>query len=432
MKVAIIGGGAAGMSAASRIKRLNPKMEVHVFEKSRFVSHAPCGIPFFVSGVVEDVNELCAYDADFFRKQRGIDVHLNSEVVDVDYGKVEYVENGKKRTYEWDFLLFATGASPIKISSSKKVHYVRYIEDAPRIRAIAEKAERIVVVGCGYIGIEVVDALTNLKKNVTVLEQEYPLPDHDRDVSELLLEEMRKYADVRIGERVEDVRESGDFLIVETEKSEYKADMVISAIGVRPNAELAKRLGVKLGESGAIKTDKKLRTNIENVYAAGDCAETVNVLTKKPEWIPLAAPANKMGFVAGSNIAGHPMEFPGALKSQMTSFKNIEVGKTGLSEKEALKHGFDVVSVKITSRATARYIPNGQLTVKMVAERSGRVLGVQAVGCGVAKRIYAASSLLYKGARVEDFFFVDLPFYPPKSPVWDPLVIAARNLMRLI
>lgn len=432
MKVAIIGGGAAGMSAASRIKRLNPKMDVHVFEKSNFVSHAPCGIPFFVSGIVGDVNELCAYTADFFREERKINVHLNAEVVEVEYGKLEYVEKGRNKTYEWDYLLFSTGASPIKISSSKKVHYVRSIEDAPRIKAIAEKSEKIVVIGCGYIGIEVVDALTNLGKKVIVIEKEYPLPDHDVEVSELLLSEMKKYAEVITGEAVEEVKEVGKKLVVETKESEYEADMVISAIGVKPNVELAKKLGVKLGESGAIRTDSFLRTNVENVYAAGDCAEITNVITQKPDWIPLAAPANKMGFVAGSNIAGKQMKFPGALKSQMTSFRDLEIGKTGLSEKEAKKHGFDAISVTITSRATAKYIPNGELTVKMVAERNGRVLGVQAIGKGVAKRIYAAASLLYKSAKVEDFFFVDLPFYPPKSPVWDPLVIAARNLMRLI
>ncbi len=433
MKIAIIGGGAAGMSAASRIKRLKPEFDVHVFEKSSFVSHAPCGIPFFVSGVVKNLDDLCAYDVAFFRNQRKINVHLNSEVVDVDYGYLEYCEAGERKKFEWDVLLFATGASPIKVFDSEKVYCVDSIEDAPRIRLVAEKSEKIVVIGSGYIGVEIVDSLTDMGKEVTVIEQRgYPLPEYDKEISEILLRKMKLYADVRMGEKVESIEEKGDKLAVNTNSGEYVADVVISAVGMKPNVELAKQLGVELGETGAIKTNRRMETSVENVYAAGDCAETINVVTGDYDWMPFAAPANKMGFVAGSNIAGVFLEFPGALKSQMTSFKDLEIGKVGLSEGEAVEKGYDVVSVTINSRNAAKYMPNGSITLKMIADRSGKVLGVQAIGKGVAKRIYAAASLLYKKARVEDFFFVDLPFYPPESPVWDPLVIAARNIMRAI
>ena len=216
-----------------------------------------------------------------------------------------------------------------------------------------------------------------------------------------------------------------------TDKNEYRADLVILATGVKPNVKLAKEIGVELGESGAIKTNEFMETSVENVYAAGDCAETINLITGEPDWIPLATPANKMGYVAGSNIAGQRIKFPGALKSQITSFYDLEIGKVGLSEKEAIRHGYDTVSVTITTRTRARYIRDGKITLKMVADADTyRVLGVQAIGKGIAHRIYGAAALLYKRATVEDFFFADFPYYPPVSPVWDPLVLAARNLFR--
>ena len=436
VRVVIIGGGAGGMAAASRVKRLKPEWSVDVFEKTSYVSHAPCGIPFYLSGDVKSVSELCAYDVNFFKEVRGINVHLNSEVVEVGEGYVEVVERGERKRYEWDRLVFATGARGkrlnVRCMELEGVLCVNSIEKAPLIREIARKHENVVIIGSGYIGVEVADAISRFRR-VTVIEQNsHPLPEYDEEISDILLGEMRQRLELRLSERVLSVEGNGRVRRVVTDKGEYPADLVILAIGVEPNVRLAEQLGVELGETGAIKTDRHMRTSMENVYAVGDCAETVNVVTGKPDWIPLAAPANKMGYVAGSNIAGMEMEFPGAVKSQLTSFYDLEIGKAGLSEEEALERGYDAVSVTISSRSRAKYIPDGgKITLKMVADAdSGKVLGVQAIGSGVAKRIYGASALLYMGANVEDFFFADFPFYPPKSPVWDPLVIAARNMFR--
>ncbi len=436
LRVAIIGGGAGGMAAASRIKRLKPEWVVDVFEKTNYVSHAPCGIPFYLSGIVESVDDLCAYDVNYFRERRGINVHINSEVVKVRDGEIEVVERGERKIYEWDRLVFATGARgrglDIGCHRLEGVVCLGSIEEAPLVRERARRYSRIVVVGSGYIGVEIADALSREKK-ITVIEQgDHPLPSYDQEIAEVLMRFMSQKVDLRINEQVVELQGDERVEKVVTDKGEYKADLVIVAVGVEPNVELARDFGIKLGETGAIKVDKHLKTSKEGVYAVGDCAETVNIVTGRADWIPLAAPANKMGYVAGSNIAGKEMIFPGSLRCQLTSFYDMEIGKAGLSEKEALKSGFDAVSVTITSRSRASYIPGGgNITVKMVADSESRkVLGVQAIGSGVAKRIYASAALLYKKACVEDFFFSDFPFYPPKSPVWDPLVIAARNLFR--
>ncbi len=434
MKVAIIGGGAAGMSAASRIKALKPEWDVKVFERSGFVSHAPCGIPFFVSGAVSRFEELCVYDPGYFKRERGIDVHTNARVIDVQEGSVTVEENGKERTYEWDKLLFATGARAqrlnVEYEELEGILCVNDIQNAEKVRLEATRAEHIAIIGSGYIGVEMADAISKLGKKVIVIEaEERPLPEYDAEIAAILKSEMEKHVELRLSEKV--VAFEGDERVkkVITNKNEYKCDMAIVAVGVHPNTEIASRI-VELGKSGAIKTNSRMETSKENVYAAGDCAESINVVTGKPDWIPLAAPANKMGYVAGVNIAEHEMHYPGSLKSQITSFYDLEIGKVGLSEHEAIREGFEVVSAFITSRSCARYLKNGLLHLKVVADRSGKLLGIQAAGSGVAMRIYAASALLYNNCDVKDLFFTDFPYYPPVSRVWDPLVVAARNLFR--
>ncbi len=434
MKVAIIGGGAAGMSAASRIKALQPSWDVKVFEKSKFVSHAPCGIPFYVSGAVAHFEELCVYDVDYFRKERGIDVHTNARVVEVGEGYLIAEENGKEMQYEWDKLLFATGARAqrlnVEYEELEGVLCVNDIQNAEKVKIEAMRAENIAIIGSGYIGVEMAEAISRLGKRVTVIEaQERPLPEYDAEIAAILKAEMEKRVELKLSERVVAFDGKDRVKKVITNKDEYACDMAIVAVGVHPNTEIAAKL-VKLGKSGAIKTNSRMETTVENVYAAGDCAESINVVTGKPDWIPLAAPANKMGYVAGVNMAGKELHYPGSLKSQLTSFYDLEIGKVGLSEHEAIREGYEVVSAFITSRSCARYLPNGLLHLKVVADRSGKLLGVQAAGNGVAMRIYAASALLYNGCNVKDLFFTDFPYYPPVSRVWDPLVVAARNLFR--
>ncbi|MEM1578658.1 MAG: FAD-dependent oxidoreductase [Archaeoglobaceae archaeon] len=436
MQVAIIGGGAAGMTAASRIKALRPEWDVKVFEKANFVSHAPCGIPFYVSGIVEHFEELCTYDTNFFRTERGIDVHTNAKVVEVGEGYLIAEENGKESRYEWDKLLFATGARAkrlnVKYEELEGVLCVNDILNAEKVKRFALKAENVVIIGSGYIGVEMAEAVTRLGKKVTVIEMaERPIPEYDAEIAAILKSEMEKFVNLRLGERVVTFEGKDKVEKIITNKGEYKCDLAIVAVGVHPNTEIAKRL-VEIGRSGAIRTNSKMETSREDVYAAGDCAESLNVITGRQDWIPLATPANKMGYVAGINIAGLELHYPGSLKSQITSFYELEIGKAGLSEHEAIREGYEVVSSFVTTKSCARYFLNGLIHLKVVADRSGKLLGVQAAGKGVAMRIYAASALLYKGANVRDLFFTDFPYYPPVSRVWDPLVVSARNLFRKI
>ncbi|MDK2796391.1 MAG: CoA-dependent sulfur oxidoreductase [Archaeoglobaceae archaeon] len=432
--VAIIGGGAAGMSAASRIKVLRPEWNVRVFEKTNFVSHAPCGIPFYVSGFFEHFEDLCTYDVNYFRTERGIDVHVNTTVLEISEGSLVAIEEGRERVYEWDKLLFATGARAKRLNvEGENLEGVLFIDDilvAEKVKKLALKSEKVVIVGSGYIGVEMADAISRLGKKLTVIEiAERPLPEYDAEIAAILKSEMEKKLDLRLSERVVafEGRERVEKVI--TDKSEYDCDLAIVAVGVTPNVDLAKRV-VKLGKSGAIKTNSKLETSKEGIYAAGDCAETFNIVTEKPDWIHLATPANKMGYVAGVNMAGYELDYPGAVKCQLTSFHDLEIGKAGLSEFEAIKEGYKVVSAFVTTKSSAKYFHDGLIHLKVVADRNGKLLGIQAVGRGVGMRIYGATALLYKKANVRDLFFTDFPYYPPVSRVWDPLVVAARNLFR--
>ncbi|MEM4523753.1 MAG: FAD-dependent oxidoreductase [Archaeoglobaceae archaeon] len=433
MNIAIIGGGAAGMTAASRVKALKPDWNVMVFEKTNFVSHAPCGIPFYVSGIVEYFEELCTYDVSYFRMERGIDVHTNARVIEVGDGFLIAEENGKERRYEWDKLLFATGSKARKLNvKQEELEGILCVDimNADKVKKLALKAENVAIIGSGYIGVEMAEAVTRLGKKVTVIEMaERPLPEYDAEIAAIIKSEMEKFVNLKLGERVVAFEGKDKVERVITNKGEYKCDVVIVAIGVQPNTDLAKGF-VELGKNGAIKTNSRMETSKEGVYAAGDCAESINVVTGKPDWIPLATPANKMGYVAGVNMAGYELHYPGSLKSQITSFYETEIGKVGLSEHEAIREGYEVISSFITTKTNARYFINGLIHLKVVADRSGKLLGIQAVGKGVSMRIYAASSLLYRGANVKDLFFTDFPYYPPVSRVWDPLVIAARNLFR--
>ncbi len=435
MKVAIIGGGAAGMSAASRVKALKPEWEVSVFEATSFVSHAPCGIPYAIEFDFGS-EELMYYKPEVFVKERGIDLHLNARVIEVDYGKLRVEENGKEKTYEWDKLLIATGASPkvpkIEGVDLENVFTVDLPPDADRIRKAAKEAENVVIIGAGYVGVEMAEAFSAINKKVTVIEfLDRPLATFDREISNIVREEMEKKVELKLEESVEAIEGKDKVEKVVTDKGEYKADLVILATGVKPNVELAKQLGVELGETGAIKTNAKMETNVENVYAAGDCAETINLVTKKPAWIPLAPAGNKMGYVAGVNMAGGNIEFPGVVGTQITKFYDLQIGKTGLTEEEAKKEGFNVKSAFIQANTKVHYYPGAKKTfIKAIKDAdTNRILGAQVAGYEmVTMRINVFATAIQAGFTTKDLFFADLAYAPPFTPIWDPVIVSARVL----
>lgn len=434
MKVVVIGGGAAGMSAASRVKALKPDWDVKVFEETSFVSHAPCGIPYVVEGL-SDPSHLMYYPPEFFREKRGIDLHINARVVEAGDGFVRVEENGQEKSYEWDKLVIATGAlpktPPFEGLDLQNVLTVRHPSQAAELKKAVEMAENVVIVGAGYVGIEMAEAAAARGKKVTMIEfLEQPLPNLDRDVADIVKEKIVEKVNLKLGERVEAFEGKDTVKKVVTDKGEYPADVVIVATGVKANTAIAKEIGCKIGETGAIWTDSRMQTSVENVFAAGDCAETIHMLTKKRVWIPLAPPGNKMGYVAGVNAAGGNIEFPGVLGTQLTKFFDFEIGATGLTEKAAKAEGYDVKTATVKAKTRVHYYPGAKDTLlKVVAEKeTNRILGAQVLGADVAMRVNVFAAMIQAGFTTRDVFFADLGYAPPFTPIWDPIVVSARIL----
>ncbi|MCX8172443.1 MAG: FAD-dependent oxidoreductase, partial [Archaeoglobaceae archaeon] len=422
------------MSAASRIKALRPEWSVTVFESSNFVSHAPCGIPYVVEGITK-ASELMYYPPEYFIRERGIDLHINSKVLEARKGYVKVLENGVEKVYEWDKLLIATGALPkvpqIKGLELENVFTIRHPSQADLLKKSVEMAEKIVIVGAGYLGIEMAEASVMRGKKVTIIEfLDQPLPNLDKDMAEFVKKRMERVVNLRLGEKVEEFEGKDSVKRVVTNKGEYEADVVIVATGIKANTKIAEDLKCDIGKTGAIYTDSKMRTSVENVYAAGDCAETIHLVTKKRVWVPLAPTANKMGYVAGVNIAGGDLDFPGVLGTQFTKFFEMEIGSTGLNEKTAKLEGFDVKTAFITAKTKVDYYPGAsEIVLKVVADKnSNRILGAQAVGSEVAMRINTISCMIQANFTVKDVFFADLGYAPPLTPIWEPIIVSARVL----
>ncbi|RLF22394.1 MAG: NAD(P)H:elemental sulfur oxidoreductase [Thermoprotei archaeon] len=449
LHVAVIGGGASGMSAASRVKRLlRDRAEVVVFEKGRWVSFALCGAPYYISCEVGSLEELIHYPLSEFIEKRGIRVSLETYVYDIEAeDRVIHWQrrDGSKGTYEYDYLVLATGAEPIVPTAwmqYENVFAIHSLDDAERIRQYLARSHvrRVAIIGLGYIGYELAESVKKLGKEVVIIEAcNSPLPKAlDEDMAGYVTDHLRTQGvHLVLGRKVECV-EGRDCIASEVmlEGGEHiKADALIVAMGIKPRVELAKRAGLKLGKTGAIWVDEKLRTSRKEIYAVGDVVETVDLVTGERTWAPFAPIANKMGYVAGSNIAGHDMIFPGVVRTSVTCAFGLVVATTGLTEREAVEKGYDVVSVMIKSRTKPRYISEDtRIWIKIVADRStGKLLGAQAIGDESAFwRVNIVATLLMKGGKVEDLFYCDWGYMPLLSTAWDPLVIAARRLFHLL
>ncbi len=435
--VVIIGGGAAGMSAASRVKRLRPEWDVKVFEATEWVSHAPCGVPYVVEGI-SPKEKLMHYPPEVFIKKRGIDLHMKAEVVEVEQGNVRVREEDGEHTYEWDYLVFANGASPslpeIEGFGLEGVFTADLPPDAVAITEYMGKHDvrDVVVIGTGYIALEMAEAFVARGKNVTLIGRSERVlrKTFDREITDIVEAKLKENLNLRLNESTLRFEGNGKVEKVITDAGEYKADMVIMATGIKPNTELARELGVRIGETGAIWANERMETSVENVYAAGDVAETKHLITGRRVWMPLAPAGNKMGYVAGSNIAGKDIRFPGVLGTSITKFLDLEIGKTGLTEAEAINEGYDVRTAFIKARTKPHYYPGGrEIWLKGVVDNeTSRLLGVQAVGAEILPRIDSAAAMLTAGFTTKDVFFTDLAYAPPFAPVWDPLIVLARVL----
>ncbi len=438
-KIVVIGGSAAGMAAAAKAKRMDPSSEVIVFERSGYVSYAPCGIPYYVEGLVRDIDELVYYKLDYFREKRGIDVRIHHNVTDVDVDKrIVYVDDLKNnRSYKvvYDKLMVATGGMAIKPPIDgvdlDGIHTIRTLEDGESLRKDVLKSDVVGIVGGGYIGIEVAEAVASIGKKTILFEMlDHLMPNFDKEPAEPIKEELVKHGvDVHLGEKVVEFTGNGKVRKVVTDKGSYDVDTVLMAVGVRPNVSLAKSMGIELGVTGAIKVDKHMKTNIEDIFAGGDNSETINLVTGKPTYVPLAPAANKMGRVAGENMVGGNAVFPGVLGTAVTKAFDLEIGKVGLSLREALDNGFDAVAVDITHGAKSHYYPGfTKLNLRLVADRkSHRILGGQLTGYyGVLARVDTLAAAITANMTTDQLKMLDLAYAPPFAPVWDILIVAAN------
>jgi NADPH-dependent 2,4-dienoyl-CoA reductase/sulfur reductase-like enzyme len=445
-KIVIIGGVAAGMSAASRARRNDKDAEIVVFEKSGDISYGSCGIPYYISDKIKNVNDLVAISAETFRKERNIDVRLFYEGIRFDSRRkvvvVKNIKNGEEEEYSYDKLVIATGARPIipKLSGIdlKNVYVVRSLDDGVIIKEILKKRnfKNATIVGGGYIGLEMAEALSVCGIKVSVVEQaDRIMANIDEDMSELLEKEL-------LDNGCEVYKSNGLREIIGTDEvekvildrgDELKTDIVIIAIGAQANVDFAKSSGVEIGRFGAIKTDSRMRTNINNVYAAGDCAEVKNLVTGRVDYIPLGTTANKQGRVAGDNVSGEYSHFNGVVGTAVVKVFGLEIGRTGLVAERAQKL-FNTKSVVVKGKSRAGYYPeSSEITVKLHFQpQNGRLYGAQMVGKeGVAQRINLFAAAIQEKISLKKISELDLAYAPPFAPVWDVVLVAVNQALKI-
>ena len=444
-RLVVIGGDAAGMSGASQARRLKDPndLEIIAFEKGNFTSYSACGIPYTIGGVVGDFDELVVRRPEEFRDKYSIDARIRQEVLAIDLeGRkvtVRDLDGGREYTEGFDLLLVATGAKPIKPPlpgvNSRGVFGVQTLDDGMAIeKFVAEESPgRGVVVGGGYIGLEMAEALVARGLKVTVVElAPQPMSKLDPDMGEWVGEKMRAMGiDLLTSEPVtafED--EGGRVKSVVTESRNLPADVVVLGLGVKANADLADEAGIAVGSAGGVEVNQQMETSAPGVWAAGDCAEKFHRITHKPVVIPLGTHANKEGRVAGMNIGGAYATFPGVIGTAVSKVCDLEVARTGLQEQEAEELGFEYIASTVDSTTRAGYFPGSSpIKIKLIVEiNSGRLLGAQIVGEeGAAKRIDVLATAIWNEMKVADMLNMDLSYAPPFAPVWDPVLIAARK-----
>ena len=496
-KILIIGGVAAGTSAASKARRIDPNADIKIIQEEPVVSYGACGIPYVIEGVIDDFSKLIARSAEQFEWKYNIDIIENTHAFKIDIdNKQVYAEalgntdnnnhnsndnpNSKNKSstpiiFDYDSLVIATGARSVipnikgiivnKETSNTNVYrnstmvrgllFLRNYGDGFYIRDSIKDSKSCVIVGAGLIGIEMAEALRRRGMDVTIIEMaDRLLPSLlDRDMAEIVKKELENNGvKVILGEGLQEVVTSSSLApqsssstsspearylerLRTSKNKDITADLLLLGTGVRPNSEIAKAAGIEVGVANAIKVDEHMRTNIPDIFAAGDCATARNYITIKDAYLPLGTTANKQGRVAGENAAGGNAEFKGIAGSVITKTFDLYIGRTGLDKQEAAESGFDPIEKEIKSVTRANYYPNKKsISIKLVADRkSQRVLGAQIVGGeGVKGRIDLIAFALLMKATIHDLVNYDACYVPPASPVWEPINIAASQTAKLL
>jgi NADPH-dependent 2,4-dienoyl-CoA reductase/sulfur reductase-like enzyme len=434
----VIGGIAAGLSAAARARRFDSNLPITVLEGGPVASYGACGLPFYVEGRVRDAGELVVYTPEYFRKERNITVRTGARVSTISHPRREVSLASGERIH-YDKLIIATGAraGTARIEGAAQPHVFRLhtYDDAVRMREFlcASKPKRAVVIGAGYVGVEAADALRRNGLAVTVLERaEDVLLRDDPTLTSAVRKQLELHGvELRCGVTVKTIESDA--------VAGIPCDLVVLSAGFQPNVELAAEAGIELGRSGAIKVDERMETNLRGVWAAGDCAETLHLVSNRPAYIPLGTTANKMGRVAGANAAGARERFPGIVGTSIVGIFGMAYATTGFSAAHARAEGFSPVVAKVEARVRPRYYQSvfgaprsAFTTVELVADRATRrLIGGMVIGeDGAAGRINVVASALSAHMKVDDFEQLDLAYSPPFGTVWDPLLIAAQQLMK--
>ncbi|MHC1729185.1 MAG: FAD-dependent oxidoreductase [Syntrophobacteraceae bacterium] len=444
----IIGGSDAGISAALRAKQVQPKTEVTVVVADRFPNFSICGLPFFLSGEVRDWHTLAHRTALEIEKE-GIRILLEHTATSIEpAGKEVLLSNreGDERKLSYDRLIIATGAESIRPGiegiNLPGVFLLRWMNDAFAMQQyLTERQPRTaIIVGAGYIGMEMADALTYRGMDVTVVEfAESVLTTVDREFSKRIEEELASHSvKIATGITVTGLEQAGGQLVVSGSSGfSTPADLVLVAVGALPRNELARSAGVEVGLKGAIRVDRHMRTNVPGIYAAGDCVETWHKLLKDNTYMPLGTTAHKQGRVAGENAAGGDREFQGSLGTQAVKIFDRVVARTGLRDSEAASAGFDPITVEAEAWDHKAYYPGAErLYIRLTGDRGdGRLLGAQILGhrrSEVSKRIDIFATAIYNGMRVDELNDLDLSYTPPLSSPWDPVQMSAQEWRRTI
>lgn len=442
----VIGGDAAGMGAASQARRIDQSISIGVIEKGEFISYAACGMPYYVSGEIEDYTSLLVADKDEFINKRNIQVFTETEAISADLKLKKIITRspGREETYTYDKLVIATGAAsalpPLKGADLPGVMILKSLADGIRIRKHIDsvKPATAVIIGAGFIGLELAEAF--IKKGIIVT-----LIEKADGVAPAFTEEFRKIISTTLskwhvnavtGAGVSAIKGSAGNFTIETDKGMFDAGMVIVSAGVKPNTGFLQGSGIQMLPNGAIIVDDKCGTSVPDVWAAGDCATVRNIITNKTDYIPIATNANKQGRVAGLQAAGVKTEiFTGAAGTQMLKIFELEAAKTGFNKLDAAKNGIDVIEEYIEWKSRAGYYPGTRpISIKLTVRADNRkVIGAEIAGTdGAALRINPVAVAITAGMTVEELAYADFGYSPPFAPVWDPVIAVAQNFIKRI
>jgi len=464
-RLVVIGGGAAGMSAASAARRVAPGLDVVVCEAGGFAAYGMCGIPYFLGGIVPQAQNLLAYPPSEFRDHRGIDLRLRTRVDAIDAGARQVHISGEGGTGPLGYtkLVVATGADPVRPPvpglDHPRVFTIRSLDEAIELRRLLDTGavRRAIVVGAGYIGLETAEALVCAGLEVEVVEAlPRVLATVDEPIAALAQAELERHARLRLGARLNAVRASngltdgspasgdsaggrragrssaGGSLTAVVDGAETATDLVVIATGVRPASGLLIQAGAQHLADGSIVVGAGMRTSLPDVFAAGDAVALPHLVLGGPAWVPLGPAANKTGRVAGTVAAGGTASFAGVVGTALVKVFDLEVARTGLGLAEARAAGLDAVATDVVSRSRAKYYPGSSpLHVRLVHLPDGRLLGGQLAGQeGAAKRVDVLATALHAGLTVSDLAALDLSYAPPFAPVYDPVLVAAAKAAR--